>query len=559
YIESLGLIGKGAVRKGLGEWSGEVRNALRARGRREDGAGAAGAPDAGGRGAGGRGPAGAVDTTAPAETTPKALDTGESVGDLLARIQDELLAEAADKAEPEHVDPAKLTRYITLSGPPGSGKTHLLEIVTADLLPGGFDVVELGGDYESLVGAGGDERPSRGVDPGSIVVDRYRRGWEWLQTLARPGGVVLEVDGLESLDKEKRDFLEHAINHAELAITDDEEPGIFFVVADASPALGKALCELGAREEAVQAFEIPPPAAGDVEAIVDAFHGRMSGVKERRSLADYIESYLESSGAVMMSLREAVADHRLHYERGRWRFSGTGGGRGKRALSSTRYYEKLLEELPQSGRELLRWLCAHPDVLSPEQLQELSGLDEAALREARESIRPYRVLETVYERGDDRLRFVSAGVRDAFYRCLAEKDRREIHHAFVDYLGGYRDTRMSGLEALGFHFERAGMVREALLRRVKALRIAKNAKDVPSIRRLCEGGITYVRTLDDAKWGEKKWLWERYFIKSCIDAEWIVSNYGGLVELVEACFEERRREVPLSFVYKYGTALERSG
>jgi tetratricopeptide (TPR) repeat protein len=79
------------------------------------------------------------------------------------------------------------------------------------------------------------------------------------------------------------------------------------------------------------------------------------------------------------------------------------------------------------------------------------------------------------------------------------------------------------------------------------------------MRRVCEGGIAYGRGLRAREWQGRKAHIERYFIKQWTDAEWTVANYGNVIRVIEEHYTQRKREVPVSFLYKYATALERVG
>jgi tetratricopeptide (TPR) repeat protein len=101
-------------------------------------------------------------------------------------------------------------------------------------------------------------------------------------------------------------------------------------------------------------------------------------------------------------------------------------------------------------------------------------------------------------------------------------------------------------------------VRGALQTRIKALSKAKRHRDIYAIRRVCEEGISFVRE-QTGTGVPSLWNVERFLIKNLIDVEWLVNNYRGLITQVETHLREKNRQVPLSFVYKYGYSLVSSG
>ncbi|UCH83732.1 MAG: hypothetical protein JSW50_14990, partial [Candidatus Latescibacterota bacterium] len=72
-------------------------------------------------------------------------------------------------------------------------------------------------------------------------------------------------------------------------------------------------------------------------------------------------------------------------------------------------------------------------------------------------------------------------------------------------------------------------------------------------------GLGYVRKLRASEWKKRRWHLERYFIREWVEAEQMATNFGGLVRVVEDQFIRRKQQIPLSFYYKYATALEKSG
>ncbi len=536
YIESLGLIGKHGIWEKLQEWSSGVQG-------------------------------GVLRCTAEEEVVPKAPSPVEeaditldaSVPDLKEAIRQDLLSQAAEFVDiTPDAAPRERKRYVALSGPRESGKSYMIETLRAELLPSGVAFVRLSDQavFDDLL-RGGIKKPQSGpVDPSAAAIDRFVTGWERLVEMARPSGVVVAVDDHEGVLAETREFVEYVIKRIELLTSEGKEPGIFFVVADESPGLKTYLSELTGRETPVVPLDIPPPRTKDIDEILSMFHGHMQGAEQRRSLGAYLRANLETDGAVMMSLREAVADDSLKYEFGRWQFHEPSEPAKRRRSTSADYYRKVFPELMDDAQTLVRWLCCHKGRLTQRQLEDLSLLDDAAVEVALGNIRPYRVVDVTTGGDDVVLAFVSEDVRQAFYGMLDEPERHSMHEAYVHYLEGYRDRRLGGMESLTYHYERAGRVRDALLTRVRAIRKAKRKKDLNAIRRLCNEGIAFVRGREDV---ESLWHVERFFIKSLIDVEWSTNNYGSLVTQVDEHFREKSRTVPLSFVYKYGFSLTSSG
>jgi serine/threonine-protein kinase len=540
YIESLGMLGKRGVWQDLRGWVDAMVDAVTSR--------AAARESAPRR------------RRLPDETPPAAvLPIAAAGADIEAAIRQDLLAQAGKHVEvPRDTGPGERKRYVALTGPRGSGKSYLVEALRSEVRPRGVEFVSLTEPWQvdELLRYDSSRRP-RAADPSAITIDRFIGGWERLLAWAERG-VIVCVDDHERLPNEAREFLEYVIKRVDFKTSEGKEPGIFFVVADESPSLKSMLAKTIRSEETIVSVDIPPPGPRDVDDIVSTFHGHMAGVEQRALLARHLGANLETDGAVMMCLREAVADEDLKYELGRWHFRAPRSETKRRKITSTAYYEKVLPALTEEARELVRWLCCHRGRLTERQLGDVTGLEEDAMAAALESLRPYRVIDVAREKEHILLQFVSETVREAFYRMLDESDRKRIHQAYVDYLEGYKDERVSGLESLMFHYERAGMVRKALLTRVRAVAKAKRERDTYGLQRLCEEGIVFVRELETAE-GRPRWHVERFFIKNLIDSAWATNSYAALIEHAERHLKTLNREIPVGLFYKYGYSLASSG
>ncbi|UCG50423.1 MAG: protein kinase [Candidatus Latescibacterota bacterium] len=552
YIDSLGLVGKEEAWEELRGWAVGLSEALQKRARAA---------------------ADAVKTPPLKDLERKEKPPAEPVSEILKgpvtdleeRIREDLLTTAAATIpEPAEGPITDVARVIAVSGPPESGKSHLLLELKNELRLRGVNVVALGeeSDYQEIVALDDGRKaraPSQAVDPSSIAIDRFVAGWGRLRSLGERGGVVLVVDDYNRMSGEEREFLEYVGKRLGLSIAEGNEGGIFLVTVGKRAALEKALPTLASKEPGFAGIEVPPPSKVDVDAITERFRGQLSGRKEQTSLAVFLQANLESSGALYASLKQAIADGDLQREHGRWHFHEPRGERVAKADSARAYYQGLVAELRDREKELLSWLACNPALLSMEDLSEISGLPSSQIEETIEALKPHRIIELIETQETTRIGIINDQVRDAIYDALDSKTRKRIHKRYIDFLNATPVDSVEFLETMSHHYERLGAPREALVMRIRALRIGRDAKDVFALRRLCEAGIDYVKKLRAQEWKKRKWHLERYFIKQALQAEWMVTNYGGVVKVVEDQFRRRKREIPLSFYYKYATALERTG
>ena len=132
------------------------------------------------------------------------------------------------------------------SGATGSGKTFIIDALIAELKIHDIGVVVLGGSDEYDVLVSEDEGRPRGmrvemIDPQSIIIDRFVRGWERLMHVAQDRGMVLIVDGYDRVRKEEREFLKYVGRRLDLLLEEGSRPSLRVVVTGRSPRLGRDL------------------------------------------------------------------------------------------------------------------------------------------------------------------------------------------------------------------------------------------------------------------------------------------------------------------------------
>jgi serine/threonine protein kinase/tetratricopeptide (TPR) repeat protein len=578
YLNSLGTIGKNEVWDTLCEWArriGDRMEAIRARpatsGKRPEDLAAVlkkmeadeirSTPASG---------AGDYEMVAPMVLKSKVPERDHS--DLLKTTVklrdgiDDAIVKAKEKAARiastlENVALTDIPRAVLISGPAGSGKSFLVNKLRSELLMRGCRVTTLGerGEYESLVTTGPfDKEPSgHPVDPRAMIIDRFVRGWDRLAREAADSGAVLIVDGYSRTDKEVREFFEYVCRRIELRLDEGNDSKVFIVVTGRNPHLMQELRPVlphGKGDELL----IPPPTSRDVEAILEQFHGHMTSGEDRQKLRDCLARSGGTSEALLARLKEALVSGELERAGGKWRF--TPDPSHPQEEHDVRYYATLLENLLGRERELIVWLSCHPEPLLVDDFKSITGFDATQLAEALKRIEPYRVVERreADDRGE-RIAMVSGAVRDAFYRAVDDKEKQDKHRAYLDYFGARQSESEQWYALMGHHFDRVGLLEDAMVMRVKALRRLVQLHDVFGARQLCSEGLTITNSLKGGRLRKKKKALERYFIKQWIAVEWMVSNYSAIVEIVRAHYTDRRRPVPISFYYKYGTALEKCG
>jgi tetratricopeptide (TPR) repeat protein len=452
---------------------------------------------------------------------------------------------------------------VIVSGARGSGKTHVLKAVRAELLIRGIHVVDISDefDYEELVGPASiqaAEEDGEGIDPGSLIIDRFVRGWEQLVARSEPVGVVVVADGVENSSKEVVEFFSYVCKRLEHGLEEDVAPKIYLLITGRSPHLKRDLDSLlphGQTDE----YMIPPPRSPDIEAVLSMFYGHMSGTGEREMLRQHLVKSAETTDLLLSRLKTAFVRGHLIRSAGKWSFLLPDADVRASVDDEPSYYQVLFGQLPDDERTLIAALCTHIEPLSLADLKAISGLTETRIAKALDRLSPYRVVERIHDAEADVVGLASESLREAFYRGVGEEERRKYHSAYIDY---YRAASVAPLQRhrlLAFHYERSGMVREALVCKISALREMRPRRDLFEIREVCSKTIDAVEKLQSREWRSRRWHLKRYFIKRWMEAEWEANNYAAIVDIIDTHILGDRRLVPLSLCYRYGTALEKLG
>jgi serine/threonine-protein kinase len=453
-------------------------------------------------------------------------------------------------------------RCILLSGATGSGKSDIVDALKAELQISGIGVTVLGenGEYEAIVSGGDDERDRTGrrVSPQSLIIDRFVRGWEYLADRAADQGMVLIIDGYQRVSKEITEFVEYVSTRLEFVVDEGLDPGLFVVVTSRNPQL-KSEIEGSLPPGHIEELVIPPPGREEVEEVLAQFHGHMPGHEDRNRLKQYLVRDSRSSGVLVDRLKEALLRGDLVWAGGKWGFPRVPTEATEADEISEDYYQMLLRGLEGTEKELIYWLSCNRGPLYQDEFVAMSGMKDTEFQDALERIRPRRVVEIEPTSRGISVGIVSRSVREAFYVAIPPNDRHLLHAKFINHVSGHTIDSQRMYRMAIYHYEQMGDTRTALLMRVRSIRMMMRAQEVFGVRESCGEGIDFIRKLDRRDRSHRMTPMERYFLKQWVNAEWLLDNFKGVAEVIKVYVIGRHREVPVSFCYKYATALEKIG
>ena len=436
---------------------------------------------------------------------------------------------------------APVSRVLALTGPAGSGKTHMLQALQARLAVNGVAAVNV-----SEVSLDVETRLLTSVDPKTAMLERFAAVWERLGVDPSGEPTVLVVDGLSELVDEAKEFALFALRKAASELLSSGHSSLFIAIADRDPALADGAAEAGFEPDTIVHMTLGAARKTDLLALMTFFEGRVQG---RDQLASALGRALDSVGTLITSIRRAVASEQLAHSAGHWHFVA-GDLTVFDTTTSKSYYADLLEALPSDTQSVLRWLSCHPGPLGRDSLSSLADIADSDLESALRVCEPHRVVETADGKSDS-LALGSPSIRQAFYETVGEDERERMHRRYVSLLESR--TRSGDDEMLAFHFTRLGEYRSALAAFVRALDVAEQDKNLSAIRRITDDAV---RTADrePGNFDHAR----RWFLKRRIHAEAATDNYAGLNRVVTRYMTDGDRPVPVSFAPLYATSLAQS-
>jgi len=464
--------------------------------------------------------------------------------------------------EEDYEAPRTQERAVVISGATGSGKTYIVDALIAELRINDVGVVVLGNSDEYDVLVSEDEGRPQGmrvdmIDPQSIIIDRFVRGWERLMQVAQERGMVLIVDGYDRVRKEEREFLEYVGRRLDLLVKEGSRPALRIVVTGRSPRLALEL-ETSLPRHMTRELVIPPPSKRDVDAILERFHGHMPGVQAKSRLSEYLYLDVRSSSGLLVRLKRALIRGDLARESGQWRFITPTKTSTKTRVAED-YYHDLLSGLEGEEKRLVSWLACQRGSLFVHEFKRLTGMTDQELSFALQRIKAYRVVEVTKDKQQERIGLVNESVRQAFYAAIKPEGRGALHKKYIHFFSNEEVEEPRLYPLMCFHYEQVGETRLALEMRIRTIRQQRATNDVFGARFHCGEGIAFIRKLAARTGADDLWPLERYFIKQWMNIEWNLHNYKALTELIKTHITARNRPVPVSFSFKYGTALGRSG
>ena len=559
YIDSLGAVGREELIEGLVTWAAAIAAGVKKRkGRRSGVTIEASSNDQAEK----KQHESGKELAEGAEFDSAILRTG--LDELELALREKLLSSVQEADSIQEEVTGAITdqpRTHVVTGPDGSGKSYLVDILRGESLLYGMVPIVMGesSDYESLCAITAEiQQDDSAIDPRSLIIDRFVRGWERLERIGQDGGALLVVDGFSTVPQEQKEFIEYVGKRIELAIDEEQEPGVFILAFGKSARLKSTIKKLLPAGIKLENVVLPLPGSKDIDEIVEEFRGKMPGIDDRKKLKEYLLGHSESTGALITALRTALVRNELELKAGSWRFSGSISASEKQGETEIQYYRDLFREFTPDERAVIGWLSCHPGWISTPSFISVSNIAESQLERVREQLNTYRIIDISEGKKKSAQRITSEKVRTAFYQQMSKRERLEKHSAFIRlWESDTNDPEVC--ESLAYHYEAIGEVRNGLLMRVRVIRQFKQDRNIFGLRQQCEKGIRISAGLRAQYWKTKKWHIERYFIKQWLEAEWAVSNFQGLIEIIEKYILKKKRTLPASFVYLYGMALRSVG
>ncbi len=460
-------------------------------------------------------------------------------------------AKSTEESRPTVTSSPDVARSVLVSGPKGSGKSHVVNALRAELALRGLATFAIHDDREYR--AWFKNTPAEHGD----MIDRFVAGWDQLKLICEHRGVVVIVDGVESLAHEEREFFTYVSRRLGHEIESGQNPAIHVLVTGRSPRLRDSLSD-SLPAASAQEYLIPPPRSRDLDAVMNQFAGHMQGTLQRETLRRHLSRSAETVEALLSRLKTSLLHGNLTRTSGDWDFVAPGDDDRNEQDGGDNYYFALYAQLSAEERSLLGALACHVESLTLALLTTVTGLSADQVHTAAQRLAPYRLIDAELSGSANRFNLASDALREALYQVIPHRDRIALHNRFVECMTARDETRHNH-HFLSHHYAHAGLARHALVEQVHRLNELEQQNDLFAIRELCAGALDHLRDLRGNDWAARRWHIERFFICRWIAAEWRTSNFSAIVDIVHKHITGRRRQVPLSLCYSYGMALQKVG
>ena len=485
----------------------------------------------------------------------------------------------ADRTRKRHQDltsapkhPYKSEMIVTLEGPPGSGKSYLVDRViqyakfeNTSVWRFGKELTFIQPTIASLTVAGHDsDIQSKHAKPNALLIDYFEHLWNRLSAHASSRMCLIIADGFESLSADERDFFEYLTKRLAIAEAENKFLRIFVLVTGNRPRFLQSLKErlpktLSIRSHSVHSLQTP-----DFRQLIDALHETPVTAGDDHDLISFIEQFGESPGAVIAALQTAQIREALCFSGGRWRFHKNQiKDLTPESSPSQSFYQELLSKMPSDVKSTLECVCCHDGPVP-------TGLVSAILSTSSEEItarlkffKPFRVFSRKRDDGVSTLSIDPPNVQKAIYRDMSIEARRRFHQAYIrhyrSYLGATDspnvERRIATLEQLAFQYLRVEQYHDLNLIHVTLTKLLRKHRQFSRMRRACESALSALELQLETDLISKIYLRRRFFIKHLVDSCWVLSDYTAIQTAIDKYFLNHQSGIPVSLMLKYTLSL----
>ncbi len=459
---------------------------------------------------------------------------------------------------------ARLTEPATvviLTGPKGSGKSYLLTQLMSELKIREYGTHVVSSGNRLSISA----QSLEGTQVGSLPhEERLARLWEELLRKTNHKGNVLFFDDYDALCDEDRDLLSYVRRRMELPAPADEVPRVLVVVTSANPRLKSSL-GITPGGTSVLHLSTSMLREEDIRQVVSGLPGSQVVAADKDKLIDFLRTPNLNYDGLLNALRESVLRTSAMYHGGAWRFSLSAPSRVSAGTIDSEYFKVLLSDMDEQSRTMLFWLSCHQGMISLPDLAAISGGGEDEIMSTVAQLRPFGLLDVHGTGPGTKLGIAGERTRTAIRSSAGGESRKRMHAAYIEHYkaalaatsGKSREDIIEFYSQLARQYEMLGDYRGMFKTNVAIVRFVRADNDIRVLRRVCRDSADAARSLK-RRWKEKSWHIERYFLKAWLEAEWRTNNYNGVIYVARLA-SRRSGHVPLSFLFKFGLAMEMSG
>ena len=430
-----------------------------------------------------------------------------------------------------------------LTGPPGAGKTFVLDRTVAEWKIRGVNVFALG---ESAVAWGANPLTQAALTQkgyGQSESADFDQAWSLVN--AGSSGTALVIDDAQALSPVELRFFEYVVTRLDLERASDGAIDVTIAVASERPGLPFTV-----RSELVRVCHVLESSSGHAGSIGDQI-GQTIHREDSRRLEALLRTCLPDFGTVIDGLKQNIAAGRMRYLGGAWQV-GDLSFAAESPEAPTGVFQVSRLDLAPAAIQVMEWISCDEEGIPLHMLPGLARASDTDIDAALSALGQRRMIGRRSSNETECVFLRPRSLRNDVYASIEGRRRSEMHEAIVRAFHG--DDHMppvDRLQRIATHYRALSNWREMARALLAAIDLLRESKSWGLVRELASAGLR------DLSGRSKTRLLARRFLKIVVEVEFSVGSHTAVRALVDNYAAESSQPVPLSMMVPYTIALIR--